>query len=304
MLRLSAPAGTRLASAPHLEVHVAGAEANLAAALAQLGVRVRWGSRLPASPLGRRVERELASLGVLTDMVEWGGEDERLGVFFAEGGSGVRPTIVWYDRERSAFTAMERLPEGFAEGARIVHLTGITPALGPFPAGLAAEAVRTDALVSLDLNYRARLWSPEEAHRGLKPLLARADIIFSAERDARAVFGLDGEDGLSAIAARAPRARLAVLTRGLDSVVALDADGRRYEQAVPSVPVTDRFGMGDALVAGVLWGVLRDDLDLGLHAGVELAALKASLSGDLIRLEPGELDRRLATAQQAPEVIR
>jgi 2-dehydro-3-deoxygluconokinase len=304
MLRLTAPPGVRFDAAPALQVHVAGAEANVAGGLAQLGVGVRWASRLPASPLGRRVERELASLGVITDTVEWGGEDERLGLFFAEGGIGVRPSAVWYDRERSAFTAMERLPAGFADAARIVHLTGITPALGPRPAALAAEAARTDALVSLDVNYRARLWSPEEAQRGLEPLLACADIIFCAERDARAVFGLDGDDALTGLAALTPRLRLAVLTRGLDPVLALDAGGRRYEQAVPAVPVIDRFGMGDALIAGVLWGLLRDDVELGLRAGVELAAFKASLHGDLLRLEPGELERRLTTAHEAPEVIR
>jgi 2-dehydro-3-deoxygluconokinase len=306
MLRLTAPTGMRLAAAPALDVHVAGAEANVAAGLAQLGVGVRWASRLPASPLGRRVDRELASLGVITDAVEWGGEDERLGLFFAEAGSGARPSAVWYDRGRSAFTAMERLPAGFADGARIVHLTGITPALGPGPAAVAAEAARADALVSLDVNYRARLWAADEARRGVEPLLARADIVFCAERDARTVFGLDGaaDELLTGIAALTPRPRLAVVTRGPDPVLALDDDGHRYQQAPPAVPIVDRFGMGDALIAGVLWGLLHDDVKLGLRAGVELAALKGSLQGDLLRLEPGELQRRLATTDERPEVIR
>jgi 2-dehydro-3-deoxygluconokinase len=306
MLRLTAPRGTRLADAQTFDVHVAGSEANVAAALAQLGVRTRWISRLPDSPLGRRVVGELAALGVLVDAVELDGAGRRLGLFFAEPGCGARATAVFYDRADSAFTAMRELPAAAAEGARVVHVSGITPALGPGPAQLTDALLHAAALVSVDVNYRARLWPPDAAAAGMGPLLARADVVFCAERDARTVFGIvgDADDVLDGVAALAPGARLVVLTRGARGCLARDGDGRRHEEPTRATAIVDRFGMGDALVAGTLWGVLRGDVALGLRAGTELAALKATLHGDMVRLEPGELDRVLAESRGGAEVLR
>jgi len=310
LLRLTAPAGTRLSEASQLEVHVAGSEANVAAGLAQLGVPARWLGRLPQSPPGRLVERRLASLGVLTDAVQWADDGARLGLFFAEHGAGLRPGRVWYDRRDSAFAAMDALPDGVPGDARIVHVSGITPALGEGPAALLdelAERARAGrALLSVDVNYRATLWGAADARAVLTPLVARADVLVCAERDARRVFELDAEpprllEGLARIAAAA---RLVVLTRGADGCLALDDTGRRYEHPAPPTSLVDRFGMGDAFVAGVLWGLLRGDAGLGLRAGVELAAWKASLRGDLLRLEPGELHARLAHPEPEPEVVR
>lgn len=310
MLRLTAPSGVRIGDADRLDVHVAGAEANVAGALAQLGVSVRWASRLPRGALGRRVERELAGLGVLTDAVQWSDTD-RLGLFFAEPGVGSRPGAVTYDRAQSAFAAIDALPDGLAAGARIVHLTGITPALGPRPAalaeGLVDAAAEQGALVSLDVNHRANLWSAGAAKAALEPLVARSHVLFCAERDARAVFELDGDatELLAGLAALAPDATLIVLTRGEHGCAALAGVGRRYDVPATPTAIVDRFGIGDALVAGVLWGLLAADAELALRAGVELAALKATLRGDLLRIEPGELERRLRSAPTpAGEVLR
>src|SRR4051812_28874108 len=118
MLRLTVPSGHRLAEADRFDVRVAGAEANVAAALAQLGVACRWASRLPTSPLGRIVERELAGLGVITDTVAWDEDGGRLGLFFAERGAGVRPTSVVYDRAGSSFASIEPLEPGTVAGTR------------------------------------------------------------------------------------------------------------------------------------------------------------------------------------------
>lgn len=298
MLRLVSRPGTRLAQAAALDVHVAGSEANVAALLAQLGLDARWASRLPTGPLGRRVERELAGLGVRTDAVQWT-EHGRLGLFFAEAGAGSRPATVLYDRARSAFADIDGVADDLADGADFVHLSGITPALGAGPAAateqLAGLAERAGARLSFDVNFRATLWSAEAARAALTPLAARADVVFCAERDARAVFALDGDeaDVLAGLAGLAPRASLVVLTRGADGCMARDAEGVHHGASAAPTAVLDPFGMGDALVAGVLWGLLRDDVPLALRAGVELAALKATLYGDLVQLVPGELAQRL-----------
>lgn len=309
MLRLSSPTGARLSGATRFDAHVAGSEANVAAAMAQLGVPARWVSRLPAGPLGRRVERELAGLGVTTDAVQWA-DGSRLGLFFADTGAGSRPTAVTYDRAGSAFAGIEELPAGIVKGSRVVHVSGITPSLGARPAALVAqladEAAEAGALLSLDVNYRAKLWSAAAARAALTPLATRADVLFCSEHDARAVFGFEGDvDALLAdLKALAAAAGLVVLTRAAHGCLAVDGGGRRHRASATATEPLDRFGMGDALVGGVLWGLLEGDVALALRAGVELAALKGTVAGDLVRIEPGELQQRLEGDVDAARVVR
>src|SRR5690349_19534870 len=193
MLRLATNSGERLADAARLDVHVAGAEANVAAALAQLGVGVRWAGALPVGPLGARVERELRGCGVLVDAIEWM-PDARLGIFFADTGADPRPTQVTYDRAGSAFTALRSVPDRAFEGARIVHVSGITAAVAAdgLVAGLLEQVEAAGAELSVDVNHRSLLWSPEEARRGLEPLLARATTVICGAADAGLVLELEG----------------------------------------------------------------------------------------------------------------
>ncbi|HEY4279979.1 MAG TPA: sugar kinase [Conexibacter sp.] len=307
LLRLATPAGQRLSDAPSLDVHVAGAEANVAAGLARLGVPTRWVSRLPDSALGRRAAAALADAGVILDAVEWA-HDGRVGLFFSDTGAGARPTTVLYDRAASAFTALRTPPAGALTGARLLHLTGITAALGmrELLDALLAEAARSAVPVCVDVNHRALLWSATEAREGLTPLLAAAEIVVCAERDARAVLDLGGEPEalLNGLRDRwAPRAQTLVLTRGAAGAVALDADGQVCEQpAIPTATI-DRFGMGDAFVAGLLWGLLaQEPLPFALRAGATLAALKATVDGDLSRTDANEL--RAALRSQPEGIVR
>lgn len=326
LLRLATPIGERLMDAGTLGVHVAGAEANVAAALAQLGVRSRWISRLPDDVLGRRVLRTLAAAGVLTDAVELapGG---RVGLFFADSGVGARPTTVAYDRSHTTFGELRSAPAAALAGARLLHLTGITAALGVTPLldSLLAQAREHGVSVSLDVNHRALLWSPEQARAGLAPLLRRADVVICAERDARHVLQLGGAPAELLCALRdrwAPQAATLVLTRGAAGAVALDEHGREHAQPAVETVVVDRFGMGDAFAAGLLWGLLRPQPGAGaaprhaapglardadavrhaLRAAVTLASLKATVHGDLTRTGAAELQAALGAAPR--EIVR
>jgi 2-dehydro-3-deoxygluconokinase len=307
MLRLASPTGLRLADAPALDVHVAGAEANVAAALAALGVTVRWASRLPDDALGRRVATALAASGVLVDAVAWA-PGERLGLFFSDTGVAPRPTVVTYDRAGSAFTRMEALPAGALAGARRLHLTGITPAVAPpgLVAGVLAQARQAGVPVSVDVNFRSLLWTPDAARDGIAPLLAAAETVICGEADARAVFGLEGGPEAIVAALRAtwaPAARHVVLTRGDAGCVAAGPDGAWHERAAVPATVVDRFGMGDAFAAGLLWSLLEgDDLGPALDAAVTLAALKGTVAGDLSRASADEL--RAALAHDPREMLR
>jgi 2-dehydro-3-deoxygluconokinase len=260
MLRLSAPPGRRLRASRVLETFVAGAEANVAAALAYLGVPTAWVSAVPDSPLGRRVLDELALAGVRLDGVQLVGEG-RLGIFFAECGADPRPTQVWYDRSGSAFTTLERFDERLLVGARYAVVSGITPALGDGSAKLAVDfavtALDHGVQLCVDVNYRARLWAPSAARTVIGQLLTYAQVVVCSERDARTVFDCSGSDSellLEFAEQRAPRASLVVLTQADRGSRLLDrSTGAISAQAAVPTQVVDPFGAGDAFMAGLIW---------------------------------------------------
>jgi 2-dehydro-3-deoxygluconokinase len=296
MLRLSVPSGDRLEDADRLDLHVAGAEANTAIALAQLGRQVAWLSRLPDSPLGRRVGRELRAAGVDTSQVRWVSE-ARMGVYFVELAAPPRPVSVVYDRAGSAAAELspEDLPPGLVDTAKVVHLTGITPALSDGCRRLAletAERARAAACrLTVDINYRAKLWSPEAANECLTTLAAGADIVVVTREDARDVFGFIGEP--AAVAAQA-RKRLQVGT----VVVTLGDQGCLWDSASGTgrvdallTAIVDRLGAGDAFMAGVIDGVLDDDFERGLRTGTALASLALGSRGDHVLTTREEVNR-------------
>src|SRR5438128_1718962 len=203
LLRLSIPSPGRFETARQLDVQVGGAEANVAAACARLGLKVAWISALPANPWGERTRRELVGHGVDCAHVRMT-EGARIGVYFLEYGVPPRPVRVLYDRRDSAFA---RLTEGEVDWepvrrARLVHLTGITPALGEGARGLVRRAMREAPAFSFDVNYRASLWSPADARRFLDAVLPDVRYLFLGQAEARTVFNLTGttEQTLEALA--------------------------------------------------------------------------------------------------------
>jgi 2-dehydro-3-deoxygluconokinase len=300
MLRLTPPPGERIRSATRLQAFVAGAEANVATALASLGIPVSWVSALPESPPGHRVAGDLAAAGVRLDSVTWL-TDARLGMFFAEQADPPRSSRVWYDRSGSAFTRLSAVPPHALDGARMAMVSGITPALGERSAALVesfTEAARNaGARLCVDVNYRASLWSVAQAREGLAGLRASSDIGVCGERDAGLIFdvGDTGSDAALALARRwAPHAELVVLTRGDRGAVLVSGDIVIEHPAVPT-RVMDRFGAGDALVAGLLWALWHGhDHDYALRAGLMLASLKCTTVGDMARFSAEELSTALA----------
>ena len=311
MLRLSAPHGETLQGTGVLDVCIAGAESNVAAALARLGVRVAWISALPDSPLGRRVFDELRAAGVALDFVSLV-PDARLGVFFVEHGSAPRPTRVWYDRKGSAFSELAYLDPGAVAGARYAVVSGVTLGLGERSQRLAAAfadaAERHGAALCVDVNYRALLWPPEAAREGIAELLEAANLVVCSERDARVVFGCVHEEAELAaeLAERwAPAASIVVITRSDSGSVLLDRQtGGAHVQPAFTTKVVDRFGAGDAFVAGLLWGLLdgRTPAD-AQRTGAALAALTCSIAGDISRSDAADVSSLLA-ASDPEQVVR
>jgi 2-dehydro-3-deoxygluconokinase len=297
MLRLSIPSPERIETARHLEVQIGGAEANVAAACARLGLRAAWISAIPANPWGDRIRRELTGHGVDCAHVLTV-PDTRVGVYFLEFGTPPRPIRVLYDRRDSAFArlAPEAIDWEPVRRARLVHLTGITPALGPGPRRVVERALAEAAAVSFDLNYRATLWTPAEARAFLEMVLPVARHVFMGETEARTVLGLTGSPDamVEALARLAPGATIALLQGPEGSTVL--ANHRQWRPTRShAVQVVDPVGAGDAYVAGFLWATLqgRGPQD-AVDAGAAVAALKCSTWGDVARIDAREVGDLLA----------
>lgn len=290
----------RLEAASGLDIHVGGAESNTAIALARLGKRAAWWSRLPDTPLGRHVAAFLRAQGVDVSGVRW--SEGRLGTYYVEFGGAPRPTQVIYDRAHSAASQMQ--PDDFdwerLAGARWLHLTGITPALSTSCLETVrraiAEARQRNVPVSFDLNYRARLWTAAQAAPVLDELAALASVVIAAERDVRLLFHLHEkvEALLPALRARWNQAAV-ILTHGDQGASAFDG-ALHHAPAVPvSHPMT--IGAGDAFDAGLLDALLDDQpLAEALRRGNALAALKLTIPGDAALVTRAELEALLASA--------
>lgn len=294
MLRLSVPAGVRLETARQLDMFPAGAEANVAAALARLARPCGWVSALPDSALGRLVTNALRQAGVDVTAVHWSATG-RIGTYFIEFAGPPRPTQVVYDRANSCFTQLQsaQIDWDYLLDSRLLHLTGITPPLSPGCLEMVQEALQRargrGAAVSFDVNYRQKLWSPETAAATLLPLMQQVDLLFCGRRDAMTLFGCQGEpeDVVAQLSAQT-NARHIVVSLAEDGVVGWD--GRQtIRQSAPPVQMIDRIGAGDALAAGVIHGWLDGDFAAGLRYGVSLAALALSQYGDMVVTNQTEL---------------
>ncbi|MDQ3547454.1 MAG: sugar kinase [Chloroflexota bacterium] len=296
MIRLTAEAGVRLEETGALRVTIGGTESNVAVALARLGRRTAWLSALPANPLGQRIAGELRRHRVDTTHILW--TSGRVGVYFMEPGTAPRPTRVLYDRADSAIARIDpdALDVSIVKGAGILHLTGITPALsaGCRAACLRlADAARADGVpVSVDVNYRSRLWSPEQAAEGIQPLLDRATLVFCGAGDAGTIWGLTGDPAMVAQELlNRSSAHIVVVTVSERGSLALTRDGVRHDQPALPVETIDAVGAGDAFAAGFIHRWLDDPTGIpsALRCAAALAALKMTIYGDNAVITPDDL---------------
>jgi 2-dehydro-3-deoxygluconokinase len=295
MLRLSVDAGDRLEDASRYEVHVAGAEANVAFGLARVGVPAAWTSVLPANPLGRRVASTLSAAGVDVSSVRWV-DGARLGTYFVEFSPAPRPTQVVYDRRSSAVAGatVEDFDWDRVLDATAFHTSGITMALSPGARDVTThavtEAARRGLFVSMDVNYRRQLWTPEEAAAAIRELAPSIDLLMCRAADAEELFGMTGETTDLAVGLREILGIASVVVTNGASGAAAAAEGTTMQQAAIEVEVIDRIGAGDAFAAGLLWGVLTErSVHEGLARGVAMASLKMTLRGDQFRLGADEV---------------
>jgi 2-dehydro-3-deoxygluconokinase len=320
LLRLSPPGNERFMQSPVLGATFGGGEANVALSLAGLGLDSAFVTRLPSHAIGDAALRTLRSEGVQTQHVVRGGE--RIGIYYAEGGTHPRAATVVYDRAHSSITDLDPSAVDWDRvftGAHWFHVSGITPALGPKPQActhVALEAAkRAGVTVSFGVHYRAKLWSPEDAQRVLRPLLSYVDIVFANEDDIRYGLGVvrsrterSGETGSTEsyrqlaerVATEFGIQMVAMTMREQTSASDSNWSGLLYEHGSNTlfeskhypVSIVEPIGASDAFTAGLIYAVLAGrSAERALAFAVAAGALKHTIPGDYNRVSATEVDR-------------
>jgi len=319
MLRLSPPGFERFLQSPVLSATFGGGEANVSVSLAHFGLESHYVTRLPAHAIGDAAVRALRAEGVHTEFIVRGGD--RVGLYFAEAGASQRASAVIYDRGRSAMSEMTADMvrwDVVMAGAAWFHMTGITPALGEKAAAAGRAAIeaarRGGARVSVDLNYRKKLWSEDAARAAMGPLMPLVDVVIANEEDLQSVLGVPvhGADVASAaldvsayreaaeavsrrfgppIVAVTLRESLSASDNGWSAVLWDDSTSTFHQSQRYVVRLVDRIGGGDSFAAGLIYAMLagRPAGD-ALRFAVAASALKQTIPGDFNRVSIAEVD--------------
>ncbi|MFI8893452.1 sugar kinase [Streptomyces paradoxus] len=269
-----------------LGLSVAGAESNVAIGLARLGHRVRWAGRVGADELGALVLRTLRAEGVDLSHAVTDDTGRPTGLLLTEPRLGTLTRVSYYraGSAGSALSPADVLP-ALAAGPSVLHLTGITPALGASAAeaALAAATTARDAgiTVCLDVNHRSRLWTADRARAGLRPLLALTDLLIASEDELPLVLERPGEQEAEAVRGLlAAGAGEVVVKRGARGATTFTADGAT-DRPARRVDAIDLVGAGDAFVAGYLSGLLDGaDVPARLDRAVTTGAFAVATRGD------------------------
>ncbi len=296
MLRLSPPGYRRLEHAYSFDLNAGGAEMSVACNVSRLGLRTAWVSRLTDNSLGHYIRNKAREQGADTAHVLWTRED-RVGIYFVEFGANPRPSRVVYDRGHSAMSKVKPGDfdwESILKDAKWFYTTGITPALSSSAADATLEALKTarqmGCRVACDLNYRVRLWSEDEAHKCMAPMMEYVDVLISTEEDTAKVLKITG-DSYQEVAQKLAeqfdfeavcitiRTDLSVLRNQWTAIVY--SGGNVYEDRTYDVEIVDRVGAGDSFASGFLYGYITGDIEKGLRYGNAYAALLHSIPGDI-----------------------
>lgn len=307
MLRLSPVGNDRFIQSETLRVIPGGGEANVAVSLANYGHEAYFVSKLPKHEIGQMAVNALRRYGVDTSFVARGGD--RVGLYYAETGASMRPSKVVYDRAHSAIAEAKLEDFDFdaiMEGAQWFHWSGITPAISDNAAELtrlACEAAKRHGVtVSVDLNFRKKLWTSEKAISVMRPLMKYVDVCIGNEEDAQLCLGFkpdaDVEGGQTDASGYHKIFEQMKQEFGFKYVVstlresfsathngwkALIYNGEEFYESrrYDIMPIIDRVGGGDSFSGGLIHGLLtKPTQGEALEFAVAASALKHTINGD------------------------
>ncbi|MBQ6416132.1 MAG: sugar kinase [Butyrivibrio sp.] len=309
MLRLSPPNYERMTRGDVFDKRAGGSELNVASGVALLGLRTGVISKLPQNALGTFIKNRIRFEGVSDDYLIYDeSDDARLGIYYYENGAAPRKPSIVYDRKNSSMTkiSLDEIPEDVYTSTRMFHTSGITLALNKNTCEVTTELIKRfkkgGALVSFDCNYRANLWSEEEARAAIKHILPYVDILFVSEETSRRMMQKEGDlaDIMKSYTTEYPVKVVCTTQREVISPrkhnftsTIYDATKDKFytEQPYKDIDVIDRIGSGDAYVSGVLYGLLKyDDVEKALEYGNATSSVKNTIPGDLPASDLREID--------------
>lgn len=321
MLRLSPIGNNRFLQGDEFRIIPGGGEANVAVSLANYGHDAYFVSKLPQHEIGQIAVNALRRYGVHTEWIARGGD--RVGLYYAETGASMRPSKVIYDRAHSAIA--EATPDDFnfdaiMEGTQWFHWSGITPAISDRAAELtkrACEAAKRHGVtVSVDLNFRKKLWTSEKAISVMRPLMQYVDVCIGNEEDAQLCLGFkpdaDVEGGKTDASGYHTIFKQMAQEFGFKYVAstlresfsathngwkALIYDGTHFYESkrYDIEPIIDRVGGGDSFSAGLIHGLLtKDNQAEALEFAVAASALKHTINGDFNLVSIEEVEALMA----------
>lgn len=317
MLRLSSPGNSRFVQCDSFDVVYGGGEANVAVSCANYGHDAYFVTKLPKHEIGQSAVNALRKYGVNTQYISRGGD--RVGIYYLESGSAMRPSKVIYDRAHSSIS--EARPEDFdfdaiMEGADWFHWSGITPAISDSAAELtrlACEAAKRHGVtVSVDLNFRKKLWTSEKAISIMRPLMQYVDVCIGNEEDAELCLGFKPQSNVEAGETSAEgykeifrqmreefgfkyvistlRESISASHNGWKAMIYNGEEfyvSRRYD----ILPIVDRVGGGDSFSGGVIHGLLtKGNQAEALEFAVAASALKHTIPGDFNLVSAEEVE--------------
>ncbi len=298
MLRLSPPNKEKISQSETFEKNAGGSELNVASGAAMLGIRSAVVTKLPKNKMGHFIARRIRYGNVSDDYVIWDYSDKkRLGIYYYESGVYPRKSAVVYDRANASVCSLKlsEIPDDIFDKTRIFHISSISLALDINLRETALSMIKLmkahGVAISFDVNYRAALWSEEEAREVIMRIMPMVDILFVSEETSRRMMQKTGTlDEIMKSYADEYGCKIVATTRR--DVVSptrhnfgsrIYYDGKFYEEPhYMNIEVIDRIGSGDAYVAGVLYGILAEDnIERAMAFGNALSAVKNTVPGDM-----------------------
>ena len=291
MVRLTSPEFMRLEQSASLSLSVGGAELNVAVNAAQLGLRTAWVSRLVDNWSGKLIRNKGQEVGVDMSNIAWVSFDgvgyERNGFYHLELGAGPRASSVTYDRGHSAISKIQPGEIDWASifaNTRWFHLSGITPALSESVAAVVREALQAartaDVKTSYDLNYRSKLWNPEQAQAANREMMPFISVLIGNEEDFEKALGFKAEGTTDSYSKLDPESYKAVARQVSDAFPNIEMIGTTLRDAktgwlndwrtllfdgeefylsriYENLELVDRVGGGDSFAAGLVYSLLQ-----------------------------------------------
>ena len=306
MIRLSPPGKQKLSQADYFERNIGGSELNVVSGAAMLGARSAMITKLPDNAIGRLVKSKITSGNVDGRYLVYDKSDKsRLGLYYYENGAYPRKSSVIYDRANSSVCTLgiDEISDDIFDKTKIFHISSITLALSPELQKTALEVIKkfhgSGAKISFDVNYRAALWSEDEARAVIEDVFNYVDFLFVSEETSRRMLrrtgsledimkGYSNDFGCSLVATTR-REVVSPMHHNFNSKIYFD--GNFYEEkGYNNIEVIDRIGSGDAYLSGVLYGLTAlGDVEQALKIGNACSAVKNTVVGDMSDSSIGEI---------------